>query len=206
MKVITVYSLKGGSGKTTLSVLIAQYLIHKGYSVSLIDSDTHQKSLSDWAKNNGKISAPSFIIEDRLTRSDLDAFIGTDFVIIDGTPRTNDYIKSVLELSDYVLIPVQPTQIAVNSLIQQNHLTMLMEVEQANPNTQIKAVINGVTQHNHADVKAVKELLEQIALPCHSQLGLRKAFVIDYDKPFMQCGNSKALNEVGYLVDKLIGA
>lgn len=205
MKIITVYSLKGGSGKTTLSVLIAQYLINKGHSVALLDSDTHQKSLSDWA-NNSPFQVPCYLIEQALTQSDLNTFLDDyDFVIVDGSPRTNDYIKSILMLSDHILIPVQPTQIGVMSLLQPNHIELLQEIEQARPQVQIKAVINGATQHNTKDVLDVKGILDEIGLPVISTIGLRKAFVIDYDKPFMQCKNSKALNELGYLVDKLIG-
>ncbi|HDR1236496.1 TPA: ParA family protein [Pasteurella multocida] len=202
-KIITIYSLKGGSGKTTLSLLMAQYLVSKGHSVSLLDSDTNQKSLSDWANNNEKINIPCYLIEDNLTQRDIDK-IDTDFIIVDGSPRTNNYIKGVLKLSDYIVIPVQPTQIAVSSLLQHNHLEMLSEIEQTNPNTKIQVVINGATQHNSKDVKDVKDVIESIGLPYLATLGLRKAFVIDYDKQFMQCKNSKAINELGYLVDKLL--
>ena len=70
MKVITIYSLKGGSGKTTISLLIAQYLLSKGHSVTLLDSDTNQKSMTDWVNNN-PIKTPCYLIEKELTSSDL---------------------------------------------------------------------------------------------------------------------------------------
>lgn len=202
-KIITVYSLKGGSGKTTLSLLITQYLLSKGYSVSLLDSDTNQKSLSDWANNNEAIKIPCYLIENELTQSDIDS-LDTDFVVIDGSPRTNNYIKNVLNLSDYIVIPVQPTQIAVSSLLQDNHLTMLAEIEKNNPSTKINVVINGATQHNTKDVQGVKNIIESVGLTHLATLGQRKSFVIDYDKPFMACNNSKAINELGYLVDKML--
>lgn len=203
MKVITIYSLKGGSGKTTISLLIAQYLLSKGHSVTLLDSDTNQKSMTDWVNNN-PIKTPCYLIKKELTSSDLTTFIDTDYVIIDGSPRTNDYIKNILLLSDYVLIPVQPTQIAIASLLQDNHLSMLADVEKQKPSIKINTVINGRTQHNIKDVQDVKEVLESVGLNTLATLGQRKAFVIDYDKPFMQCKNSKALNELGYLVDKML--
>ena len=202
MKVITVYSLKGGSGKTTLSLLIAQYLLAKGHSVTLLDSDTNQKSMIDWATNN-PIKTPCYLIENELTQRDLNG-LNSDYVIIDGSPRANHYIKNILLLSDYVLIPVQPTQIAVASLLQDNHLSMLADVEKQKPSIKINAVINGRTQHNIKDVQDVKEVLESVGLNTLATLGQCKAFVVDYDKPFMQCKNSKALNELGYLVDKML--
>ena len=110
-----------------------------------------------------------------------------------------------MQLSDIVVIPIQPTQLGVSSLLQDNHLTMLSGIEKAKPDLKIKVVINGTTAHNQKDVKDVKNILEEYGFSYHSNLGLRKAFTIDYDKPFMQCKNSKALNELGYLVDTLIG-
>lgn len=202
-KIITVYSLKGGCGKTTLTVLMAQYLKAKGYSVTLIDSDTHQKSLSDWANNTAGDKIPCYLIQNTLTKDDLNT-LNTDFVLIDGTPRTNAYIKQVLALSDYVVIPVQPTQMNLSSLLQTNHLQMLDEVKVQNPKIKIRVVINGKTQYNVNSIQEMKPLLENVGLLYHSSLGLRKAFVIDYQKPFMQYKNSVALNELGYLVDTLI--
>ena len=103
-----------------------------------------------------------------------------------------------------MLIPVQPTQIAVASLLQDNHLSMLADVEKQKSSIKINAVINGRTQHNIKDVQDVKAVLNNVGLTTLAELGQRKAFVIDYDKPFMQCKNSKALNELGYLVDKML--
>lgn len=68
----------------------------------------------------------------------------------------------------------------------------------------MNAVINGKTQHNQKDVQDVKGILESIGLNVISALGQRKAFIIDYEKSFMDCKNSKAINELGYLVDKML--
>jgi chromosome partitioning protein len=201
-KIISVYSLKGGCGKTTLSILIAQYLSSKGYKVALLDSDTQQNSTANWAKFS-ESQIPSYIITDSLKQADIDG-INADFIIIDGTPRTDENAKNILLLSDFVLIPVQPSQLGISSLLQPNHLNMLAEVEKNKPSIKIQAVINGVTQHNTKDVLDTKKVLSDYGIQHHASLGLRKAFVIDYDKPFMACKNSRAINELGYLVDTLL--
>lgn len=202
-KVISIYSLKGGCGKTTLSILIAQYLNAKGYKVALLDSDTQQNSTANWAKFS-ESQIPSYIITDSLKQADIDS-INADFIIIDGTPRTDEKAKNILKLSDFVLIPVQPSQLGISSLLQPNHLNMLAEVERSKPGLKIQAVINGVTPHNSKDVADTKSVLKEYGIEYHAALGLRKAFIIDYDKPFMACKNSRALNEIGYLVDALLG-
>jgi virC1 protein len=201
-KVISIYSLKGGCGKTTLSILIAQYLSSKGYKVALLDSDTQQNSTANWAKFS-ESQIPSYVITDSLKKADIDG-INADFIIIDGTPRTDENAKNILLLSDFVLIPVQPSQLGISSLLQPNHLNMLAEVEKTKPNIKIQAVINGETQHNAKDVADTKSVLSDYGIQYHASLGLRKAFVIDYEKPFMECKNNKALNEIGYLVDTLL--
>ena len=175
-KIISVYSLKGGCGKTTLSILIAQYLSSKGYKVALLDSDTQQNSTANWAKFS-ESQIPSYIITDSLKQADIDG-INADFIIIDGTPRTDENAKNILLLSDFVLIPVQPSQLGISSLLQPNHLNMLAEVEKNKPGIKIQAVINGVTQHNTKDVLDTKKVLSDYGIQHHASLlshvGLRR--------------------------------
>ncbi|PJZ89503.1 ParA family protein, partial [Leptospira levettii] len=44
MKIFTIASLKGGSGKTTLSIFLAQTFVSKGLKVLLIDLDHNNNS------------------------------------------------------------------------------------------------------------------------------------------------------------------
>ncbi len=200
MKVITVYSLKGGSGKTTISVLLAQVLKSKGFSVTLLDSDEQQKSTANWVEySESQINC--FIIKDRLTMSDLKS-LNTDFVIIDGTPRTNNYVEGILELSDLIITPLQPTQLAVSSFLQEKHLSMLNSVKEKGK--KIIAVINGTTQYNQKEISSIKEILKGTSIDKTETLGYRKAFVIDYEKPFTSINNSIAKNEMGYLTDTVL--
>lgn len=200
MKVITVYSLKGGSGKTTISVLLAQVLKNMGFSVTLLDSDTQQKSSANWAEHCvSKINC--FIIKERLTATDLKS-INSDYVIIDGTPRANNYIEEILELSNMIISPLQPTQLALSSFLQKNHLALLEKMKAKGK--KILAIINGTTPYNIKDVSAIKEILTDTPVDEILNLGNRKAFVIDYDKPFLKCSNSIARNEMGYVADTVI--
>lgn len=202
MKVITVYSLKGGSGKTTISILLTQLLKAKGYSVTLLDSDEQQQSSADWAKHC-ELDLNCYVISDKITRGDLKTFIDDDYIIIDGTPRTNDYIEQILTLSDLVVIPIPPTQLALSSFLQQNHLALLKKIK--SQGKKMVAVINGVTPHNNNDVSDITKILKQShIIDDVLTLGQRKAFVIDYDKPFTSSKNHIAKNEMGYLLDTLI--
>lgn len=52
-KVISVVNTKGGVGKTTITICVAEYLIKKQFKVYLIDTDP-QKSLLNWYKDISK--------------------------------------------------------------------------------------------------------------------------------------------------------
>ncbi|WP_218184477.1 ParA family protein [Pelistega indica] len=158
-KIVTVYSLKGGSGKSTISILVAQNLKNKGKSVVLLDSDIQQKSTANWAENSqGEIDC--FLIHNKLTQHDLNAFAEKDFIVIDGTPRTNDYVENILALSDIIFIPVQPTQLSLSSFLQDNHLSMLKKIK--TKKKKIYGLINGVTYHNLSECEDLKSILKKI--------------------------------------------
>ncbi|KYK72447.1 ParA family protein [Aggregatibacter actinomycetemcomitans] len=59
MKVISVLSQKGGSGKSTLSINIARSLQLKGFDVALIDTDP-QASAREWNALAGDDFFPVF--------------------------------------------------------------------------------------------------------------------------------------------------
>lgn len=110
LMVITFLNLKGGCGKTTLSIHIASTLALAGKKVLLIDAD-EQKSSIHWAETREK--APIFTIagipsntihkQIKLMKDDY------DFIVVDGPPRTSSVSRSCVVASDLVLIPVTPS-------------------------------------------------------------------------------------------------
>lgn len=196
MKIITVYSLKGGTGKSTISILIAELLQKKGYKVVLIDSDTQQQTVSDYITNTNS-TIDCYQIDNTLTKSEIKS-LDADYIIIDGTPRADKYAENMLQLSDLLIMPIQPTQIAVSALLQPNHLSILKTAKK------IGVVLNFCSQHNLKEIKQTREILKQNNLTIISQLSQRKAFSLEYDKLFLDKNNSKAKNEIGYTVDKII--
>lgn len=200
-KIITVYSLKGGSGKTTISILIAQWLSNKGKKVAIIDSDVAQKSCANWVENSN-FDINCYLIQNNLSKDDLNS-LDNDYVIIDGVPKADKYVEQILSLSDIVLIPVQPTQLSLSSFLQDNHLTLLKKIKAKG--IELFAVMNGVSQYNRKETEALKSIiLENSPIKDVFKLGLRKAFVIDYSKKFTDTKNSIAKNEIGYLVDNVL--
>lgn len=108
--IIALLNQKGGVGKSTLSIHIADFLARSGKHVLLVDADP-QGSALDWAA--ARPDKPRFPVigmpKPTLHRELPDLSVGRDFVLIDGPPRVNELARSAIMASDTVLIPVQPS-------------------------------------------------------------------------------------------------
>lgn len=108
--VITFLNLKGGCGKTTLSIHVASTLALAGKKVILIDAD-EQKSSIHWAETREQepiftiAGIPSNTIHKQIKMMQDDY----DFIIVDGPPRTSSVSRSCVAASNLVLIPVTPS-------------------------------------------------------------------------------------------------
>lgn len=110
MKVIGFLNQKGGVGKTTLAVHVADALSRRGHRTLLVDADP-QGSALDWAASRqGDSLFPVAGLPRPSIHKELPALAkGFDFVVIDGPPRVYDVAKSAIMASDLVIVPVQPS-------------------------------------------------------------------------------------------------
>ena len=108
-KIISVLNQKGGCGKTTIAINIANSFKNKGYNVLLVDSDP-QGSARDWnALCDGKI-IPVVGLDRESLATDIKAVQnGYDFIFIDGAPSIAKLLVAAVKISDFILIPVQPS-------------------------------------------------------------------------------------------------
>lgn len=112
-QVIALLNQKGGAGKTTIATHLAGELAFAGARVALIDADP-QASASDWAERRVQRSHARLYGVYGLARDSLHVEVpqlaqNTDFVIIDGPPRSASITRSALLAADLALIPVQPS-------------------------------------------------------------------------------------------------
>ena len=109
MSIISVLNPKGGSGKTTISTNLARSLHDRGYSVLLVDSDP-QGSARDWHAAHDANPIELVALDRPNNVKTLLSLSGNyDFVVIDGAAKLEDMIAACIKVSDFVLIPVQPS-------------------------------------------------------------------------------------------------
>lgn len=117
MKVIAIAGQKGGIGKTTTVMNVAACLT-RGRRVLVVDVDP-QESTTWWAENAGEELPFDFTADVEpgnlaLIRNADDY----DYVLIDtpGTLDNTEVLSAVLDVSDFVVLPLNPEPLAVPAL------------------------------------------------------------------------------------------
>ena len=108
--VISVIQTKGGTGKTTTTMMVASALVSLGYNVLALDSDK-QRSATDWADDAGDglgfdvLHVPTErTLQNALDRYTADDY-GLDFIIVDTPPGSNSIVDAASRAADLVLVP-----------------------------------------------------------------------------------------------------
>lgn len=115
MPVIVFANSKGGVGKSTSAVVLAQVLARHGASVSLIDADPNQP-LSQWRQRDaGRVPANlellANVTESTVTDAIDDAAARSAFVIVDLEGSANLAVTYAIGRADLVLVPMQGSQL-----------------------------------------------------------------------------------------------
>lgn len=93
---VTIWNYKGGVGKSTICLILAEIAAQKGLNTTVVDLDEQQNlaSMLSLKPDNGI----------NVRKSIPDSF--TDLVIIDTHPVQNDIVLHALSVADIVLIPI----------------------------------------------------------------------------------------------------
>lgn len=113
MTVISLVNQKGGCGKSTTSVHLAEYLRRANKNVVLVDADGQQSS-SKWAST---IATPITytIMSDSDSILDKIPTLKNDCLILDGPANLSEVTRAILLRTDLAIIPCQPTRLDLNS-------------------------------------------------------------------------------------------
>ena len=134
MPVISIANSKGGAGKTTLCLVLAQAIANAGKNVLILDADPN-RPIQTWASRAGERANAGTLerltIVGEISESNIvdkiDAARDTnDFILIDLEGTASVAVSYAVGQSDFVLIPLQGSQLdadqaaRVIGLIRQN--------------------------------------------------------------------------------------
>src|SRR5271170_242521 len=129
MPVITVSSPKGGAGKTTAVTILATILAEQGAAVTVIDADPN-KNILDWSKLPGmpaNLTVIGEVTEETIVDQIEAAAENTSFVIVDLEGTASLMVSYAISMSDFVIIPVQGSQLDAKQAARQMKLIKAQE-------------------------------------------------------------------------------
>ena len=114
--IISITSLKGGSGKSTIAMNLAVCFAHAKYKVCIVDTDTNQSSYR-WQglRPNDLPKVPVFGALDGSSLTPTVKALDADYeiIIIDGTPSLSKTTSKIILLANVVIIPVMTSGLDV---------------------------------------------------------------------------------------------
>lgn len=110
---VAVLNRKGGVGKTTISVILAQIALVRRNRVLAIDLDP-SRNFSDALGFMRNYFSNSLRIKDSL--EDDDAGAPEEWIVIDCPPNLDDASKSAIDFADIVIVPVRPDFFSLSNL------------------------------------------------------------------------------------------
>lgn len=141
--IIAFASLKGGAGKSTLSIHLSHAIALVKKRVLLVDADP-QGSVSSWAAARDSDSPTPFSViglaRNTIHRDLPDLLTSYDHCVIDTPPRVSALARSAILASDLVLIPVQPSSYDVWAAGET--VELVKEAQQFKPEIRAAFVIN----------------------------------------------------------------
>ncbi len=205
-KVISFTSLKGGAGKTTLSINVATELSTRGYKVLLVDSDPNNQNCVRWSgfrdEELPKITTVGIGDASALRNNVREMKAMYDYVIIDGTPALEKLTGAILLISDLNILPLKPSTFDIWAF-NDKFLPKYEEVRDLNPNIDCRIVLNSVNKRKRMS-KMIFSVIEDYDITVmDTQIGNRTAFELSAmeGKGVVELEDEKAAEEIRSLVE-----
>lgn len=175
-KALALAGLKGGVGKSLLSINLACAYHAAGRKTLLVDADG-QGTARTWAgqgAKNGHDVPPVVALDERTIVRDLPRVgAGYDVVVIDSPARLGAEARAAMVVADLVLLPVIPGAADVWAL--KETVGVLEEAQALRPELQARIVMNRLDRTSLAT--ATSEYLARLGVPVLAEgLGSRVAF------------------------------
>ena len=205
MAVISVLNPKCGSGKTTLTTNLAQALHLRSNKVLIVDSDP-QGSARDWHAASEANPLPLVSLDRANNIKTLSSMTASyDHIVLDGAAKLEDIIAAAIKVSDFILIPVQPSPYdiwAASDLV--DFIKARQEVTDGSPRAAFV-----ITRHIEGTRLGddVRKALDEYELPVfRTSITQRQAYpqTASEGRTVLDSDNAKARDEINALADELI--
>lgn len=203
--IFSVINQKGGVGKTTLSIHIADGLSKRGRKVALIDADTQNSSLLWSASRSGDSLFPVMGMPKETLYQEIQSLRESfDDIVIDGPPRVAKILRAAIAAADLVLVPVKPSSLDVWAAT--DVVTLIEEVRAFRPDLKAAFVINE-RRSNTRLARDVEEALANMGLDvCQTSIHMRAAYPVAIGQGlsvFDSEPKGKAALEMGKLITEI---
>ncbi len=187
MRIISLIAQKGGSGKSTLSLNLA-YCFANGLRVGLMDTDV-QGSILNMKNTTSDITI--------LTINDLPTIRTRQFdiVVIDTPPYVSNNLDAILDVSDFVLIPVKPSYVDVMAV---KPVCDILFQKQKNKSSFVARIILNMIKPRTSVNHDIKYLLNSMPVPMMtSTVSERVAFIRSFiGGGVFEGEDERAINEI----------
>lgn len=205
--IISVTSLKGGVGKSTLSTNLAVCFAHMGYKVAIVDTDTNMSSVH-WSglRSEERPSIAVFGITDSeaLRKNVKKLQEDYELIIIDGKPTISKLVSTIIMLGDVVLIPLKPSGLDIWATEQ-----FLEKYEQAKTLKDVKAyfVLNEYDPSLNLSRES-RDALKDLEIPTlessiRTRVSYKEAIVVG--EGVYEYSDKKAKKEIRDLTEEVLG-
>lgn len=209
--IITTGSLKGGVGKSTVTVNVAAELIRLGYKVMVVDSDpiaTTSRWIEDREQRSPDLPVIPGIQKRDPVRQTLIEFDSVyDYVLVDVGGYDSPEMRNAAITSDLLVVPLKPSPPDLDVLPQ--FVDLLARIVDFNPELSVRGLFTQAPTHPNSrklgDSKSI--LTDYPELPLFdTTLYQRSAYmdVMPLGRGVVEGNASKAKAEVQVLVQEMI--
>jgi chromosome partitioning protein len=199
--IISTVSLKGGAGKTTISVNLAVELAHQHKKVILIDADPNNQNAIKWSgfrSEDYPLVTTVGLTDPAALRKNINSLeTQSDYVVIDGTPALAELTGTIMLLSDLVILPLRSSTWDIWAF-NDKFLPKLNDAKSLRPDLDCRILRNAVSK-NKLISKEVYEVLSEYDLPIlNTVIGDRTIFEVCpmHGKGVSECNDEKAKEEI----------
>ena len=114
MEVVAIANQKGGTGKSTTAINVAEGLARQRLRVLLGDLDEGQESSADWADINEKRLFDFKLVNPEKVGNFIERHADDyDIIVLDCPPRADSVAAHVIRYSSLIIMPVAPSPIEI---------------------------------------------------------------------------------------------